>query len=408
MPTRNVRASTRWLSVLLFAAAAVLALAAGSASAESTGPDAGSGAGQPDVFDWAFRFASAIETDPKDRAQGQQWTVASLIETGRLAEAEGLVTRIDSWRRGVAAAELGAAALREGQGALANRMIEVAQRAAAGYPEWTLRIQSHLAKAHALRGEQERSQELGKRLAADQTGQFAGQGPYSVALAQAVEGRIDEALATLETMKDVKDLFGAHRRTEGYLDIAALESLPRPMKLKVLEQGVESARGVPGLLKTRTLSEAAEAFAELGETERAVEVLQEVQGIALEVPDGADPKPPVLCNLARSWAAVGKMDRARRVLEQVDAAIAHDRILESDRPSFLANQAGAYAVVGDDDDAARLYNAALDHAEKLVNARPRALAIVKICTFMGRYGFTPDDQIAKRLESLFAGLGAPW
>jgi hypothetical protein len=361
-----------------------------------------------DPFDWAFRFASAIETDPKDQASAQQWTLISLIEVGRLDDAERLLPRVDSWRRGVAAAELAAAAVEAGEQARANRMIELAEKAAAEYPEWRLRIQSHLAGAHARRGEEALSRRLGEKLAEDQTGQFAGRGAQTVAIALAADGHPDKALEILETLSEVKDLFGAHRRTQAYLEIARMSSLPKPTRVQVLDRALESARGVPGLLKTRTLTEAAELLAELGRQQQAVGVVEEVEALALEIPDGRDQKPPILCNLARAWARIGSADRAKLLLEKISKAIAHERVLKTDRPGFVANLASVHSVLGNEAKAGQYYNDALDHAAQLVNARPRALAAVKICTFIGRYGFALDADLASRLEGLYDGLGAPW
>jgi tetratricopeptide (TPR) repeat protein len=361
-----------------------------------------------DAFEWAFRFATAIETDPKDKASAQQLALLSLAEVGRIDDAEDWASRMDGWRQGVVAAELAAEALRAGDQAQANRLIEMAERAAGKHPEWRLRIRSHLTKALALRGEEETIRAVGERMAEDPTGQFAGQGAYGTALALAVEGRPDKALAELEKLDEVEDLYGAHRRTQAYLEIAKLDSLPAAMRRTFLDRAVESGRGVPGLLKTRTLTEAAGELARHGRHEKAVAVLEEVESLALQVPDGADPKPPVLCNLARAWAEIGEEKRARTVLPHIHEAIRDERVLKTDRPGFIANQASLHMAMGDEKKARSLYDAALGQAAELVNARPRALAVVRVCTFMGRYGFTPDDKIAKRLEELFAGLGAPW
>jgi hypothetical protein len=361
-----------------------------------------------DPFEWAFRFASAIESDPKDRASAQQWTLLGLIETGALDEAERLVTRMDGWRQGVVAAELAVAAVEAGEQTRANRMIELSKKAAAADREWWLRVQSHLVGAYARRGQEALTRSLGEKLAQDQTGQFAGRGAQTLAIALAADGETAMALEVLETLADVKDLFGAHRRTQAYLEIADMESIPRPTRLHVLAKAVESARGVPGLLETRTLTEAAEALGELGRSEQAAAVLEEVQALALKVPDGRDQKPPILCNLARAWVRIGSPERAKPLLDRISRAIAHERMLKTDRPGFLANLASVHLVLGDEAAARALYEDALDHAERLVNARPRALAVVKVCTFMGRYGFPLDARLASKLEGLHDGLGAPW
>ena len=47
-------------------------------------------------------------------------------------------------------------------------------------------------------------------------------------------------------------------------------------------------------------------------------------------------------------------------------------------------------------------------AEGLVNARPRALAVVAICRLMALEKVALDDEMRSRLETLHDGLGAPW
>jgi hypothetical protein len=62
----------------------------------------------------------------------------------------------------------------------------------------------------------------------------------------------------------------------------------------------------------------------------------------------------------------------------------------------------------DEDDSRRLFDTALSEAESLVNARPRALAVVAVCRSMGRSGFELDEATRSRLDALFAGLKDPW
>lgn len=362
----------------------------------------------PDAFQWAYRFASALDVDPKDKASAQHLVVGSLVEVGELERAADLVGEVEGWRRGVAAAAVAREAIRTGDGSVAERMTQVARQVAGEEKEWSLRIQAHLVRAYALAGEEKLIARLNEQLAADLTGQFAGRGEEALAVAYAVDGHPDKALAELEKLDDVKDLYAAHRRTEGYMTIGRLESLPHLERIRFLEKAVESGRKIPGPLKTRPMTEAAEELAHLGRRDKAVTVLSEVEEYSLKLSDGLDGKAPILCNLARAWVRAGSEERARSLLEAIEQAIAGKKILKTDRPGFVANLASVYAVLGDEEGARREYRRALDLAKQLVNARPRALAIVEICSQMGRHGFEPGGPLAAKLEGLFDGLGAPW
>ena len=64
--------------------------------------------------------------------------------------------------------------------------------------------------------------------------------------------------------------------------------------------------------------------------------------------------------------------------------------------------------LGDEQAARRLFGLAVDSAEGLVNARPRALAVVAICRSMAQQRVALDDGLRSRLDALHDGLGTPW
>src|SRR4030095_4973989 len=85
---------------------AAAARPAASASLDAPGSEA---------FDWAFRFASAIHSDPKDMARAQQNVVDDLADAGRLDEAIVRAEKIEGWRRGAAFADLAARLAEKGR-----------------------------------------------------------------------------------------------------------------------------------------------------------------------------------------------------------------------------------------------------------------------------------------------------
>src|SRR5262245_43691773 len=86
---------------------------AGFAGASPAGPASGGHeiASAPDLpaLDYAFRFASAIAKDPKDRAKAQELAVAEFAAAGALDEAIRRADQIEGWRRGAVYADLATA-----------------------------------------------------------------------------------------------------------------------------------------------------------------------------------------------------------------------------------------------------------------------------------------------------------
>src|SRR5882672_6845910 len=62
-------------------------------------------AASPDPLDSAFRFATAIEADPKDQAMAQEDVVSELTALGRLEEAGLRAAEIKGWRQGTSYAD---------------------------------------------------------------------------------------------------------------------------------------------------------------------------------------------------------------------------------------------------------------------------------------------------------------
>ena len=82
--------------------------------------------------------------------------------------------------------------------------------------------------------------------------------------------------------------------------------------------------------------------------------------------------------------------------------------MDLSRAAVYANIGNSWQQLGRSADALRLYDQALNAAESLVNARPRALSIVQVCRSLGRSGLEMSPALRARLDKLYSGLKAPW
>jgi tetratricopeptide (TPR) repeat protein len=140
--------------------------------------------------------------------------------------------------------------------------------------------------------------------------------------------------------------------------------------------------------------------------DRAVETLGAAQVMVAALPDNETAKPALLANLARGFSKLSDSERAAQLLTRAEPLV--PRAMDLSRAALYANIASSWQQVGRSADAARLYDQALNSAESLVNARPRALSIVQVCRSLGRSGLTVSPAMRARLEKLYAGLKAPW
>src|SRR4029453_8804477 len=136
MPIRSTRRRTRRGLIFLALSLAVPATVAIAAAATPSSPPRARSAGAPakpasypgmEAFDWAFRFASAIHSDPKDMARAQENIVDDLAEAGHLDEAIRRAELIEGWRRGAAFADLASRLAEAGRAEDARRILARAE-----------------------------------------------------------------------------------------------------------------------------------------------------------------------------------------------------------------------------------------------------------------------------------------
>ena len=357
-------------------------------------------------LDWAFRFAAAIRTDPKDRSRAEEAVVQELAAIGALDRAVERAGEIDDWRRGTALADLAVAFALEGRSEQARSLIDKAEAVRAGVSGWqNPRIQAHVADALAALGETDRSGTIASSLAAEDK-QYIGRAAAIVAVAMAAGGQVDKGMERLAALASETDFDTTYWRTEGYMDIARRKELPRSQRERALEAARVSALGIPGWQKAQSLVEVGELLQELGETERARESVQKAEEEVALLSSGMTTKAALLSNVARAWARLGRRDHAERLSKEGLEIAAGAMVTE--KPALYASVASGFLAAGDAAGAARVYTLALDAAEQLQNARPRALAVVAICRSLATSGAPLDGATRDRLGKVFAGLKDPW
>jgi tetratricopeptide (TPR) repeat protein len=383
-------------------ALALLCLASLAEPAAAAQPAAG---GLP-ALSYAFRFASAIETDPKDRAKAQQLVVSEYMRSGALDEARQKAESIAGWRQGAVYADLAALLAPRGRIDEARSLVARAQEIAGATGGWEgPRILAHVGAALAALGDQKALRGIASDLAAADPVQYAGRAAASLATSDAARGQVEQAFQKLDSLQGNSDFEASWWRTAGYLDVARQESLSGPDRLKALDAGAKAAEGIAGWKRAEALESLAEEYQRLGRRARAEKSLRSAQtALASSAPSGG--QAALLSNLAEAWAKLGEAKRAFRLLKQAEPTV--ENALVIDRPGVYANLASSYRRAGDAVQAVRLYDRALEAAARLENARPRALALAAVCRQMGRNGVELDPKTRARLDALLAGLRDPW
>lgn len=355
----------------------------------------------------AFEFASAIRTDPKDRARAQSNIAGDLATEGAVDEALRRAASIGGWRRGAVLADLADRLARAGRAAEARKLIGEADGIAEAAEGWhRLRVLALVAEAHAALGDVEAAERIGRDIAAADPRQFTARGAAAIAAAHAARGEFREALDGLRRLDPLDDFDSTWWRTAAYLDLAGRSAAPADVVSTALQAAEESAAAVPGWKRGAALLNVAEARLDHGDRNAAHRTAKAVEPIANALPDGAPAKVSLLQDLARFRGRMGDREGARALLSRARSLVPHAISIE--RPGALAAIASGFGGLGDETRAAELYGLALDQAASLVNSRPRALAVVDICRSMAREGRDPDANQKERLDALLAGLGEPW
>jgi tetratricopeptide (TPR) repeat protein len=355
-------------------------------------------------LDYAFRFASAIHDDPKDRAKAQELALEAYTAEGAYDVVAQRAEQIDGWRRGLVYADLATVLARQGRAAEARANIDKAEAVRATVEGWqNPRISAHVAEAWALLGETEKAAVITAGLATADPIQYAGRATATDAVALATKGEFQQAFARLLALEENDDIDVASARTNGYLALAENENAPLKGRQKALDAARASALRLPLELRVDALLRVAAQSAALG---RARNGRSAVSAALSAVEDGApasSERIPYLIEIGRAWARLGEPQKAREALERAGTFV--NGALSIDRPGLLARIASGYRQIPDEARARSFVLTAMDAAAEMPLSRPRALSLSAICRQMGQDGVTPEGEVRARLDALLAGLG---
>jgi tetratricopeptide (TPR) repeat protein len=364
-------------------------------------------AGGDEALEYAFKFASAIDPDPKDKAKAQELVVREYAARGELDAAISLAAGIDSWRRGVVYADFARDLAEQGRQEEARELIERARGVRKKIEGWqNPRISAHIAEALAALGELPESRELSARIADDDPQAYSSRSVATVATAFTAKRNFEAAMEQLAILTDEIDVYETWWRTQGYLDIARESGFTKAQRLEALDAATESCKSIVGWKQAQMLQWIAGEYRSLGKNRKARGALRRAEEVVAAVPPTRSAKAVMLSSLAGAWAGIGESDRAADLMLQAEQFVPNNMII--DQPGVYAMLAEGYYRMEKQEESKRLFDSALDSAEELVNARPRALAVVAICRSMGRSGISLNEATRGRLDALFAGLKDPW
>jgi tetratricopeptide (TPR) repeat protein len=399
-----MHSKTLWVCLILILTAGFSASATQGKSGPSSGTPQAPGVGSLDL---AFRFASAIQSDPKDQAKAQEAVLRDFLLLGADDEAASRTAQVRGWRRGVLYAELAEHRAAQGDAEAARDLIEKARGVRSETQGWEgPRVDAEIAAALAALGDLASSERIALDLAAADPRQYSGRAAATVSQAQTALGNFEKAMEALAPVDGDADVEVSGARTSGYLGIAREKKFTLAQRLAALQAAESSAASLPSWEEVGVLTEIARLYRETGQRERCAGALRKAQEIALSLPGSAAGKIPLMAQVAQGWAEAGEKSRARTLLLEAEPAAA--KAFDIDRPGAYARLASAWRALGDTKQANRLTALAISSAESLRNARPRALSAVDICRSLGRDGVEPDPGTRGRLELLLANLKDPW
>jgi tetratricopeptide (TPR) repeat protein len=359
------------------------------------------------ALEYGFRFASAIDNDPKDRQKAQQAVVMEYTRIGLMDEALQLARKIQGWRRGVALADIATLLAKEGREDAARATLAEAQKVRAETSGWEgPRIEAHMAQTHAALGEVDASGEITKDIATNDPRQYTGRAAATAAAGYGATGDFDEAMKILTALDGSRDREVAWWRTVGYLGLAREKRLDAAERRQALDAARRSAEdGLVAWKQSEALKSIAEEYRAAGAVVEARDSLTLAsQGIEA-LPDTDALKPALLSSIARALADFGDTERVPALLDQAEALA--PKVSNLDRPGVYANIASSWYVAGNNDGAWRVYDLAFDAAAQLRNPRPRAKALVAICRTLGRNQIELNHRARQRLDELLTELETP-
>jgi hypothetical protein len=381
--------------------AIAIGLAAGCARPPASAPPPPESPRAADALERAWRFAGAIDNDPKDRAAAQSRVALAFAAAGNPMRAIVCAREIEGWRRGEAlagtAVDLGRRGLRAeaaGLAAEARALIPVTT----DWPQDRLRIL--IAEADAWAGDLAAVSNTFRHFESNRD--YAAYAGSHLAVAYAQAGRMADAEALLAGLGTNEYYDMKNGRAQGYLEVARLPGLSPAARTAMLEEACRAADAIPDWRRWELLLAAVHLELDHGRPAAASPRLARVTAAAQTAGMPSQVQAGLLADAARAWARLGATGEVVRLRDQAVGLIERD-LQNIEQPAALARVAEAEAAAGLAAEAGARMNRALEKAAALTNRRPRALAAVEICLALHRVQLdaAATGEAMAQLESTF-------
>jgi hypothetical protein len=365
-----------------------------------------------DLLGLAFEAASLLPTEPhrKNRSRIQESVVVACLQLGEVEMAHGFAQRIDDWRRGTCFADIAIFQIEHGRIPQAKPLLDeaaaVAGRAVDDPQGWRAdRIESKLARANLLLGDEEAARTHARGIGAADLGDFESQlartaavNDFAAELAKLdaifASGSFEPIRNALSVCVQWYDRFFTDddRRQAAARRVAtAYDKLPAGVRIDLLAE----------------LAAIALRHGDAAEAKRQLDAATgSIQPAAWLLEDELQIRGRLLLLRARA----GDLDGARSGVADAVARFyaGRERIVDIYRASALRPLAAVCVQLGDQREAARLFRAAVEEGRQNPNGRPRAEDLAATCCAMAVAGYEPDAALLARLDDIKKGLGNPW
>jgi FimV-like protein len=147
-----------------------------------------------------------------------------------------------------------------------------------------------------------------------------------------------------------------------------------------------------------------------GDKAKAIELVNEIQGLMESSHWPLEHKIPKLAVLAKLRFQAGDAEEARAGANAAQALFNEkkEEIIDIYRAGALRPLAEAYQAMGDAEAALSVYRQVIEEGTANPNSRPRAQDLCATCCSMALNAVEPDSALWARIRQINEGLGEPW
>lgn len=395
----------------------VLILWAGTAfleAKESRNALASMDADKTGALEWGLKFASAIPVKPHivDRSRSQYQILEVYLERDMSDEVAERAGCIADWHECLSYADLAVHFTRKGNDEKVQHYLKRARECRNRLTGWQTswqrdRISLRIAKAQVMAGQLEAAEKTESELPAE-----------SKSLAKILRlsridgpGDVEKSVKQLQSMENSKHMEVLRDVARAYIEILrqmgpeATSEQCSSLKARVYDLGER----LPHLLQHEILCSLSRAAFDVGRKEMGRRILEDAEKRLKSRQLKARFDVGTLAELSGIWdKEVLDSERAESLLNEARDLLMKGGLKGTDRITALMSLAEGYRMHGNRDEAWDYFCQALQTAGSQINARPRAMAITKICAAIGRWEVPLPDNMAKEMTRLYEALGDPW